>query len=189
LPEPCPAPWTCADIGSPTPAGSQSFDPNSGTWTITAGGADITGTSDQFRLVGQTLSGDGSVIARVASQSNSSSNAKAGVMLRASADPGSPNYAVLVSPGAGIKVQVRSAQGGTTTKIANPAGTVPVFLKVTRAGSTFTAYTSSDGVTWTLLPGSTATLSLGTSLLAGLAVTSHNTGALGTVTMNDVSVG
>ncbi|MGO8957333.1 MAG: hypothetical protein ACLQFR_08205, partial [Streptosporangiaceae bacterium] len=32
-PQVCPSPWTCADIGSPTPAGTQSFDPNTGTWT------------------------------------------------------------------------------------------------------------------------------------------------------------
>jgi hypothetical protein len=110
-------------------------------------------------------------------------------MLRATTDPGAPNYAVLVSPGVGIKVQVRSAQGGTTTKIANPAGTVPVYLKITRSGSTFTAYTSPDGVNWTLIPGSSATVNLGTGLLAGLAVTSHNNGTLGTVTMDGVTVG
>ena len=78
-PAPCPAPWACADIGSPVPAGNQSFDPNSGTWTIGAGGADITGTSDQFRYVSQTLTGDGSVVADVTSQANTSPGAKAGV--------------------------------------------------------------------------------------------------------------
>ncbi len=188
-PVPCPTPWTCADIGAPAPAGNQSFDPNTGTWTINAGGADITGTSDQFRFVSQTLSGDGSVIAHVTSQTNTSSSAKAGPMFRASADPGAPEYSVLVSPGQGIKVQLRKTQGGSTSKLANPTGTVPAYLKITRSGSTFTAYTSADGVTWTLIPGSTATLSLGSSLLAGLAVTSHKDGTLGTVTMDTVAVG
>jgi hypothetical protein len=188
LPQACPGPWACADIGNPAPAGSQSFDPGTGSWTISGGGADISGTSDQFRFAWQPLSGDGSVSARVASQTSSSANAKAGVMLRASTDPGAPDYAVLASPGAGIKVQVRTAQGGATTKIANPAGGVPVFVKVSRSGSTCTAYTSSDGVSWTLIPGSAATLSLGASALAGLAVTSHNTGALSTVTMDGAAV-
>lgn len=189
LPEPCPAPWTCADIGNPAPAGSQSFDPNAATWTINAGGADITGTSDQFRYVWQTLTGDGSVIADVASQTNTSSSAKAGVMLRAGTDPAAPNYAVVVSPGQGIKVQVRKTAGGTTQKLANPTGTTPAWLKITRSGNTYTAYTSADGITWTLIPGSLVTVSLGAPLLAGLAVTSHNSGALCTVTMNGASVG
>ena len=86
------------------------------------------------------------------SQTNSSSNAKAGVMLRATTDPGSPEYSVLVSPGAGIKVQERSTQGGTTTKLANPAGTVPAYLEATRTGNSYSAYTSADGVTWALIP-------------------------------------
>jgi hypothetical protein len=188
-PVPCPAPWNCADIGNPTPAGSQSFDPSTGTWTINAGGADITGTSDQFRYVSQPLTGDGSVIAHVTSQANTSTGAKAGPMFRTSADPAAPEYSVLVSPGQGIKVQIRKTQGGNTSKLANPAGTVPAYLKITRSGSTFTAYTSADGVAWTLIPGSTATLTLGSSLLAGLAVTSHHDGVLGTVTMDGVTVG
>jgi hypothetical protein len=185
-PAPCPSPWSCADIGNPTLVGSQSFDPGTNTWTISAGGSDITGTADQFHFVSQPLSGDGSISARVASQTNSSSNAKAGVMLRATTDPGSPNYAVLVSPGAGIKVQERSVQGGTTVKLANPAGTAPAYVKVTRSGNTFTAYTSADGVTWNLIAGSTFTMTLGSTVLEGLAVTSHNSGILGTATMDTV---
>jgi hypothetical protein len=46
-------------------------------------------------------------------------------MLRAGTDAGAPNYAVLVSPGAGIKVQVRATPGGATKKLANPTGTRP----------------------------------------------------------------
>jgi hypothetical protein len=189
LPEACPSPWNCADIGGPAPAGTQSFDPNTGTWTIQAGGSDITGTSDEFRYVWQTLAGDGSVIANVASQTDSSPAAKAGVMLRASTDPGAPNYALVVSPAQGIKVQVRKTQGATTTKLANPTGATPAWVKITRSGNTFTAYTSADGVTWTLIPGSSITVNLGASLLAGLAETSHSSGELCTVTMSGVSVG
>ena len=78
-------------------------------------------------------------------------------MFRASTDPAAPNYPLVVSPGEGIKVQVRKTQGGNTTKLANPAGTTPAYLKITRSGNTFTAYTSPDGVTWTLIPGSSVT--------------------------------
>ena len=186
-PEPCPSPFSCADIGAPTPPGSQSYDPNSGTWTIGGGGSDIAGTADQFRFVSAPLTGDGTVVARVATQANAGAQAKAGVMVRATTDPGSPEYSVVVTPGAGIKVQERTTQGGTTTKLANPAGTAPVYLQITRAGSTLTAATSPDGVSWTAIPGSSATLTLPASVLAGLAVTSHNSGQLSTVTMDSVS--
>jgi hypothetical protein len=183
----CPSPFTCADIGVPTPAGTQSYDPGSATWTIAGGGADIGGASDQFHFVSTPLTGSGSVRARVLTQTDSNAQAKAGVMLRASANAASPEYSVVVSPGAGIKVQLRSTQGGATTKLANPAGAVPAYLEVTRTGATFTASTSPDGVAWTVIPGSTATVTLPATLLGGLAVTSHTGGALSTVTMGGVS--
>lgn len=184
-PVPCPAPWTCADIGNPTPTGNQSFDPTSGVWTINACGADITGTADQFRFLWQPRTGDGSMTAQVATQANTSSSAKAGVMMRATADPG---FGVFVTPGTGIKVQRRSTQSATTTKLANPTGTVPVYLRITRAGNSFTAYTSADGLSWTPIPGATSTLSLPATTLQGVAVTSHYTGKLGAVTATNAQL-
>ncbi len=172
-PPSCPSGWNCADIGSPTLVGSQSL--SGGTWTIQAGGSDIYGTSDQFHFVSQALAADGSVSAHVVSQQNTSSWAKAGVMLRQSGDPASMYYAVFVTPGNGIVVQYRNAQGGTTAQPVKITGTVP-------------AYTSSDGTTWTLLAGSSVTLNMSGSVLAGLAVTSHNASVLGTVTFDTVSV-
>src|SRR5258708_10436077 len=171
-PPSCPNGWNCGDIGSPTRVGSQSL--SGGTWTIQAGGSDIYGTSDQFHFVSQSLAANGSVSARVVSQENTGSWAKAGVMLRQSSDPGSPYYAVFVTPGNGITVQYRNAQGGTTAQPAKITGTVPVYLMVSRSGSTYSAYTSSDGTTWTPVAGSSVTLNMSGSLLAGLAVTSHN---------------
>ena len=97
---------------------------------------------------------------------------------------------LLVSPGQGTKVQVRKTTGGSTAKLANPAGTAPAWLKITKSGNTYTGYTSPDGVTWTLIPSSTiSNLGLGTSVLAGLAVTSHKNGTAGTATMTNVTVG
>jgi outer membrane protein assembly factor BamB len=181
-PPPCPTSWSCADIG--TTGGSQSL--SGGTWTLKAAGADIYGTGDQFHYVWQTLAADGSISAHVTSQTNTSNWAKAGVMLRATTDPGSPNYAVFVTPSNGISVQARTLQGGTTTKIVNPAGAVPAYLRVARSGTSFSAYTSTDGVTWTLLPGSTMTINMTGALLEGMAVTSHTAGAICTVTMDSV---
>ena len=58
------------------------------------------------------------------------------------------------------------------------------------SGTTFTTYTSSDGVTWTQVTGSSVTLaSLSGPALAGMAVTSHNANVPGTVTFDTVSVG
>jgi hypothetical protein len=183
----CPASWNCADIGGPAPAGSQSL--SNGVWTLQGAGADIYGAADQFHFVWQSMPGDGSISAHVTAQTNTSLWAKAGVMLRVSTDPGAANYAVYITPGNGVSVQYRASQGATTQKVATTTGAVPIYVKVTRAGTTFSAYTSADGVTWTLVPGSTVTLSITGTLLDGLAVTSHHAGTLCTVTMDGVQTG
>jgi hypothetical protein len=183
----CPAGWTCADIGNPTLAGSQSA--SNGVWTVQGAGNDIWGTSDQFHYIWQATSVDGTLTAEVASQQNTDPWAKAGVMFRASTDPSAPYYAVYITPANGVNVQYRTAQGAEAMSIAF-AGTAPVFLKASRSGNVFTAYSSTNGTTWTQVPGSTVTLSnLSGTLLAGLAVTSHNGGALCTASFRSVVVG
>jgi hypothetical protein len=189
----CPSSWSCTDIGGPLPAGEDSLS-GSGTWSEVAGGADIWGTADSFHFVAQPLTGDGTVAAQVTSQQNTSAWAKAGVMLRATTDPGSPYYAAFATPGSGIAVQWRASQGGSSGQVLT-AGSAPVYLMIARyttTGSTpqtyFTAYTSPDGVNWTIVPGSTQALSLPQPLLGGFALTSHNQGTGGAVTLNAVSV-
>ena len=86
---------------------------------------------------------------------------------------------MFVTPGNGIAVQWRSAQGGPSSQLVT-TGTVPAYLMVgryTTGGQTYyTAYTSPDGSTWTAIPGSTQALAMTGALLAGFAVTSHNQG-------------
>src|SRR5205085_11559889 len=155
-PAACPSAWSCADIGAPALGGGESV--SRGSWTIKAGGADIYGTADQMHFDWQTLSGDGSVTAHIASQANTSSWAKAGVMLRATTDAGSVNYAVYITPGNGITVQYRNSVNGTTAKLTTMAASAPIYLKATSIGTTFSAFSSSDGVSWTLITGSTKSL-------------------------------
>ena len=183
----CGTGWVCEDIGNPAMAGSSTL--SGGTWSVQGGGADIFGTADQFQFASQTLSGNGLVSACVTSQTVTSSWAKAGVMLRLSADPGSPYYALFITPGNGIEMQYRSAENGTTSSKLF-SGALPAYLEVVRSsGDIFNAYTSSDGATWQLLPGTKKTLSaLSGQLLAGLAVTAHKSGALSTATFTGVTI-
>jgi outer membrane protein assembly factor BamB len=186
-PSVCPSGWSCADIGGPVPAGGQML--SGGTWTVQAGGADIWGTSDQFRFMWQPLVGDGTVTARVLSQTSTSTWAKAGVMLRTDSSAGSAYYAIEVTPNNGIVVQSRASAGASATTISSQSGTVPAYLRVARSGSTFTAYTSADGTTWTPVTGSSVTLSVSGGMLGGLAATSHNTATASTVAFDSVAVG
>jgi hypothetical protein len=115
--------------------------------------------------------------------------AKAGVMVRATTDPGSPYYAVYVTEGNGVVVQERTAQGVAAVQVASTTGVAPEYVEVTRTGTVYAAATSSDGTTWTPVPGSVATVAnLTGSLLAGAASTSHTLVALSTVGLNAVTV-
>jgi hypothetical protein len=67
-------------------------------------------------------------------------------------------------------------------------GTAPLYLKVARTGTTFSAYAALDGVTWTLIPGSRITLSgMSGAVLAGLASDSYSSTVLSTVTIDSVT--
>jgi hypothetical protein len=177
--------WSGADIGSPLLAGSDSL--SNGIWTIAGSGTDIGGTVDQFHFVWQPLTSDGGISAQVLTQTNTNSRARAGVMLRQSTDPSAPFYAVVVTPQSGIFVLDRTKQGGGVHTVLIVAGTVPVYLQVQRSGTTFTASTSGDGVTWTPIPGSSVTINVTGTLLAGMAVTSHTTAKVSTATFGAVS--
>jgi hypothetical protein len=182
----CPTGWNCSDIGEISP-GPGSQDMSNGTWTVQGGGGDIWATSDSFHYAWQTMNGDGTLSAQVVSQTPSDPFAKAGVMIRDTSDPGSPYYAVYVTPGNGILVQSRDAEGDNSIQEASIAGSTPAYIQITRTGTTFSAATSTDGVNWTQVPGSTISLpNLSGAVLEGMAVTSHNTGQLSTVVFNTV---
>ena len=100
--------------------------------------------------------------------------------------PARPYYAVFATTGNGVAVQWRSTAGGSTGQLT-VAGTAPVYLRVSRTGTTFAAATSPDGVTWTTVPGSAMTLgNLSGALLRGVAFTSHSNGKAGTVVFDSV---
>ena len=177
---PLPSPWADSDVGSPALAGSASY--TNGVFTVDGGGADIWGSSDQFNYVSQSLTGDGSIVARVTSQSDTDPWAKAGVMIKQSTTTGSPYALLAVTPGYGVHFEY-----GYNTDVGGESYTFPNgWLKLTRTGSTITAYSSADGSSWT--PVGATTISLTDPVTIGLFTTAHNAGALSTATFDNVSV-
>ena len=161
-------------------AGSASYA--SGVFTVNGSGADIWGTSDQFNYVSQSLTGDGSIVARVTSQSDTDPWAKAGVMIKQSTTSGSPYALLAVTPGNGVQFEY-----GYNASVGGESYTFPnAWLKLTRTGSTITAFSSADGSTWT--PVGATTISLTDPVTIGLFTTAHNASALSTATFDNVSV-
>ena len=179
-----PAGWADSDIGSVPFAGNATY--SGGTFTVTGSGLDVWGTSDQFHYAYRTMTGNGTIIARVATVQNVASWVKAGVMIRETLDPSSTHAFVLVSAAKGVAFQRREAPGGTSVSTAGSLSAAPRWVKLTRSGNTFTAYESPDGVNWTFV--GTDTIAMGTTVQVGLAVTSHTTSASATCTFDNVSI-
>ncbi len=181
-----PSGWADLDIGSPSIAGSASYSGT--TYTVKGSGADIWGTSDQFNYAYTAdASANTTIIARVATQTNTNGWAKSGVMIRDTTAAGAIYVGVYITPGEGASMQYRSTTGASAINGPNTTGLVaPYWVRLVRSGSTFTGSISPDGYTWTTM--GTATVTLGSSPLQGLAVSSHDNTQLNTSTFDNVSV-
>ena len=178
-----PSGWTTRDIGAVGPAGSAGA--SSGVFTVKGSGADIWGSADAFRYAYVPFTGDGSIVARVASVQNVNAWTKAGVMIRQTLDAQSPNASMFVTPAKGFTFQRRTSSGGQSTSTMM-SGAAPEWVRLTRAGQVFTAAVSANGSTWTTV--GQQTIAMGASVFAGLAITSHDSSQAAAASLDHVAV-
>jgi len=172
------------DIGSPVVGGSTTY--SSGAYTIKAAGKDIWDTADQFHYLYQSLTGNGEVVARVRSLTNTNAWAKAGVMIRESLTAQSRHASVLLSAGNGYAFQRRPDTGVYSEHTSGGSGAAPGWVKLVRSGDLFTALRSADGTSWTLI--GSDTIPMGDTVYVGLAVTSHNETTATTAVIDSVKI-
>ena len=165
-----------------------------GAVTMSAWGTDIYGTADQCRFAYKSLTGNGTIIAKVESVGNSDPWAKGGVMIRESLGADSRFGIVFASPGNGVRFQARlvtAANATSDTPVATPeqiALTTPVWVKLERSGATFNGYYSTDGVKWTAMSWNPQTINMtAATIYVGLAVTSHNANVPTTVSFSGIA--
>jgi hypothetical protein len=167
---------------------------SSSTFTLSGVGTDIYGTSDEFQFAYQSLSGDGTIIAKVDSVDNADPWSKAGVMVRDSLEPGARFAAVYATPGNGVRFQARLVSAGDATSDTSVATdeqralTAPVWVKLERTGLSVNCSYSTDGTNWTTMSWNPQTLALNGPVYIGLAVTSHVAGVAVTAEFSGVSV-
>jgi glucose/arabinose dehydrogenase/regulation of enolase protein 1 (concanavalin A-like superfamily) len=178
-----PSPWLTTVVGNVGLPGTASY--SNGTFTLSASGHDIWGTSDAFRFIYQPISGNVDIRARVTGMTNTHPWAKTGVMIRETLSSNSKHAMVVVTPGNGVAFQRRTSTGGSSAHTA-ATGAAPYWVRLVRNGNTFTAYRSSNGTSWTQI--GSATISMTANVFVGLPVTSHNNGALCTATITNVTV-
>jgi ABC-type transport system involved in multi-copper enzyme maturation permease subunit len=147
--------------------------------------------SDSFYFVHQPLTGDGSLTVRVTSLTGLHQPAgagmaasdptagmrpgvqpwsKAGIIIAASARPGSAYVAMMVTGGHGVRMQYDYTHDTAGLSGAVSAGS-PRWLRLTRSGDTITGYDSADGTHWTKT-GTAQVAGLPSTAAAGLFATS-----------------
>ncbi len=165
-------------------------DKGDNAFSVPSAGSDIWGNADQFRFVFKSLSGNGSITAKVDSLTRSDPWTKVGVMIRETLEAGSKHASMEVTPDNSCSFQRRETTGGTSTSVNWPAGAAavkaPYWVRITRTGNLFKAESSPDGKTWTAL-GTDLDLAMTANVYIGLAVTSHSVNAYSTAEFSNVS--
>jgi hypothetical protein len=161
-----------------------------GTITMTGSGSDIWGASDQFHFAYKTLTGAGTIIARVDSIENTHNWAKAGVMIRETLDPDSAYAITLVSAASGVAFQGRTDTGSGAVGTTEADITAPHWVKLERdVAGNFTASHSTNGSSW--VPVASAVplnIPMASEVYIGLALTSHNASATCEAKFSNVTI-
>ena len=162
-------------------------DNGNGAFTVSGSGNDIWNAADALRFAYKKLSGNGSITARVDSQTNTNAWAKAGVMIRETLDPGSMHAAVVVTPSNGVSFPYRTATAGASLQTNVGGLAAPCWVRLTRTGNVFKAEYSMDGKTWTQV-GTDTTIPMEATAYVGLAVTSHDAMKISTAEFANVTI-
>jgi len=152
-----------------------------GTYTMIGSGTDIwdvsgigTGYHDEFHFAYRTLTGAGSIVARVESVENTNAWAKAGVMIRETLDADSVHAMMAVTPASGVSFQRRNVTGDTSAGDTTAGISAPYWVKIERdLSGNFSTYHSANGSTWQM-QGTPDNISMSSNVYIGLAVTSHD---------------
>ena len=164
--------------GSPT----KFVETSPGQYMVSSTSGDVWDTVDHMRLAYKQLTGDGSIVARVDSMTDTWPWAKAGVMIRESFDPGSPHALMALTPEGRTAFQNRLFRGEQSFTANSAAGAVefPYWVKLERNGAELTGWHSDDGANWVLQTNDEGTspnpvsINMGQSVYIGLMVTSNN---------------
>jgi len=150
-----------------------------GTYTMTARSDNIADPSDSFHYVYKQLSGPGSIVVKVESVTETSTSAKAGVMIRETLTPDSKYAMVFSRPDGGIRFRRRAETAGESINSVDNNLAVPHWVKLERdISGLFTASHSADGITFVPVNdaslGSNAAVQMDAVVFIGLALSSNN---------------
>lgn len=174
-------------VGQTPPGCKAHFDPATGEYRITGGGANMWGAVDAFYFVWKKASGDLTLTADVQFVGTSSAqHRKAVLIVRQSLDPGS-SYADAVSHGNGLtSLQFRGAAGEQTYQVYTQVDG-PARLRLVRHGGEYTMYAGKPNEELKSY-GPVEYVSLKDPVYVGLGVCSHVATTLETAIFSNVTL-
>jgi len=187
---PLPARWTNQDVGTASASGSATYARvGRGTFLASGSGNGIGGGSDGLNYTYTKVTGDFTLTARLRNVdwNHGGGSQKAGIMMRETLDPDSAALAMTLGDVGTreAKLGTRSSSGTKMNWVGGNDYTVtPAWFRLQRSGNTFTAFESSDGLTWFKVGSSSVTMA--TTYYAGLVVCS-NSGNINTTTFDHVN--
>jgi len=181
--------WNSADVGAVGIAGS-AVENSSGVWTLQGDGADIWGSADAFHYLYRSETSVGfRLTTRVDDLQNTDQFAKIGVMFRTSLNPDAATILLDAKPSGEVEFMNRSSDEADMQYVGGVFLNFPMWLRLDCFSGSGTVadhmdcvpWVSQDGVNWNFNFAPSRILPVpSTGYLAGLAVTSHNPGALTT---------
>jgi hypothetical protein len=179
-----PLPWTLEKIGS-VHEQADAFGDSLAIQLL--GSGTLKGSSDSGLLAWQTLTGDGAITVRLRDMENADTATRIGLMIRESLAPNS-KHTFIGTDGRGYIRWIRRAKTGGSTSVTQGAVIQPlgVWLRLSRAGTTVSAFTSMNGTDWTRV--GRVNVDLGTSCYIGLAVHSGSANKLSAAVFENIVV-
>ncbi|MBI4909094.1 MAG: DUF1349 domain-containing protein [Acidobacteria bacterium] len=188
---PLPSPWLSQDLPTATVTGRAEYA--SGEFTLLGAGGGLN-PDEAMRFAYQTLTDDGTVIARVTlaenyvtSIYNTAVAAYAGIMVRESLSSNAKEMHLRLKTGTGLQLQTRTVTGQGAVTTAGAAAGAPYWLKITREGNNLSAFGSGDGVTWTQV-GATTAITMTSTVYIGLTASGDANSAISKVVFDNVSL-
>jgi regulation of enolase protein 1 (concanavalin A-like superfamily) len=201
---PPPAPWTYGDLGDHvvdtrelgtygvvtvrTPGSTAHAD---GRFTVRGAGSDLTinnqGMTGHFAR--QLVTGDHTLTARIVSRAGALAADRIGLLMAKSLSPFDQAAGAILSGGTTPQLMLRPQVAGKSTFTGSGAApALPLWLRLTRTGTTFAAAVSGDGQSWTPLAEGTIPNFGEAPYYAGLVVCSRDQATLTSVVFDEVSV-
>jgi hypothetical protein len=181
-----PAPWIYSDVGAVGVVGSATY--SAGSYVVYSGGSAIWDATDSFGFVNRQKSGDFDLRVRVpVGPSNTSNWAKAGLMVRSTMAVGASFFCIDTQPTGVIEILYRPYPDGSNAAFMSSVTSAAKYLRITRAGDTFSAYYSTDGSSWTSL-GTQLSITMPSTVYAGPFVHSNDVLYLSSATFDGLTI-